>query len=71
MRLSEGDVVCGVSAAMAREAVLEVEAAQRCSAGALARRLRIDTAASWSLLEALEAEGYLNEPFPGAVARGL
>lgn len=65
MRLSEGDVVCGVAATMARNAAREVDAAQWCSAGALARRLGIDTAASRSLLEALEAEGYLDKPYPG------
>jgi hypothetical protein len=65
MRLSEGDVVCGVAATMARNAAREVDAAQWCSAGALARHLGIDTAASRSLLEALEAEGYLDKPYPG------
>jgi hypothetical protein len=70
MRLLEGDVVCGVAAALARQAVREVEAAQWCSAGALARRLGIDAAASRSLLEALEAEGYLNKPYPGPLPEG-
>lgn len=58
MRLSEGDVVCGVAAATARAAVRGVEEAQWCSAGALARRLGVDTAACRSLLEALEAGGF-------------
>ena len=70
MRLSEGDVVCGVAAIMAREAVRGVEAAQWCSAGALARRLSIDSAASRSLLEALEAEGYLDKPHRGPLPEG-
>lgn len=68
--MSEGDVVCGVAATMAREAVRGVEAAQWCSAGALARRLGIDTAASRSLLEALEAEGYLDKPYSGPLPEG-
>jgi hypothetical protein len=70
MRLSEGDVVCGVAAIMAREAVRGVEAAPWCSAGALARRLSIDSAASRSLLEALEAEGYLDKPHLGPLPEG-
>jgi hypothetical protein len=70
MRLSEGDVVCGVTAIMAREAVRGVEAAQSYSAGALARRLSIDSAASRSLLEALEAEGYLDKPYLGPLPEG-
>lgn len=70
MRLSEGDVMCGVAATMAREALRGVEAAQWCSAGALARRLSIDTAASRSLLEALEAEGYLDKPYTGPLPEG-
>jgi len=49
MRLSEGDVVCGVAAATARAAVRAVEEAQWCSAGALARRLGMDAAACQSL----------------------
>jgi hypothetical protein len=65
MRLSEGDVVCGAAAATARAAVRAVEEAQWCSAGALAQRLGIDIPASRTLLEALEAEGYLNKPYRG------
>jgi hypothetical protein len=42
-----------------------VEEAQWCSAGALARRLGMDAAACRSLLEALEAGGYLKEPYCG------
>ena len=67
MRLSEGDVVCGVAAAMARAAVRAVEEAQWCSAGALARRLGLDAIACRSLLEALEAGGYLDEPYCGGL----
>jgi DNA-binding IclR family transcriptional regulator len=70
MRLSEGDVVCGVAATTARAAVRAVEEAQWCSAGALARRLGMDPAACRTLLEALEADCYLNKPVPRTVAGG-
>jgi hypothetical protein len=70
MRLSEGDVVCGVAAATARAAVRAVEEAQCCSAGALARRLGLDIAACRSLLEALGADGYLNKPYRGRLPEG-
>lgn len=70
MRLSEGDVVCGAAAAMTRAAVRAVEEAQWCSAGALARRLGMDIAASRSLLEALQAGGYLAEPYRGRLPEG-
>jgi len=70
MRLSEGDVVCGVAAATARAAVRMVEEAQWCSAGALARRLGMDPAACRTLLEALEAGGYLNKPYRGRLPEG-
>ncbi len=65
MRLSEGDVVCGVAAATARAAVRAVEEAQWCSAGALASRLGMDATACRCLLEALQAGGYLAEPHRG------
>ena len=65
MRLPEGDVVCGCAAATARAAVRELNEAQWCSAGALARRLDMDPAACRTLLEALEADGYLNKPYRG------
>jgi hypothetical protein len=70
MRLSEGDVVCGAAAATARAAVRAVEEAQWCSAGALARRLGLDIAACRYLLEALEADGYLNKPYRGRLPEG-
>jgi hypothetical protein len=70
MRLSEGDVVCGVTAAVARAAVRAVEEAQYCSAGALARRLGMDAAACRSLLEALQADGYLDQPYRGPLPEG-
>jgi hypothetical protein len=70
MRLSEGDVVCGVAAATARAAVCAVEEAQWCSAGALAGRLGLDIAVCRSLLEALEADGYLSKPYCGRLPEG-
>jgi hypothetical protein len=70
MRLSEGDVVCGVTAAVARAAVRAVEDAQWCSAGALARRLGMDVAACRSLLEALQAGGYLDQPYRRPLPEG-
>lgn len=70
MRLSEGDVVCGAAAAMARAAARAVEEAQWCSAGALARRLGMDTFACRTLLEALEADGYLDKPYRGRLPEG-
>ena len=70
MKLSEGDVVCGVGAATARAAVRAVEEAQWCSAGALAQRLGMDVAACRSLLEALAADCYLNEPYRGRLPEG-
>ncbi|HEY5987145.1 MAG TPA: hypothetical protein VIV12_12335, partial [Streptosporangiaceae bacterium] len=50
---------CGVPVTVAQEAVRIVESVQWCSAGVLARELRIETAASRSLLEALESDGHL------------
>jgi len=70
MRLSEDDVVCGAVAATARAAVRAAEEAQWCSAGALARRLGIDIPACRTLLEALEAEGYLTKPYRGRLPEG-
>lgn len=70
MRLSEDDAVCGVAAATARAAVRAVEEAQWCSAGALAGHLGMDPAACRSLLKALEAGGYLDEPYHGRVPEG-
>jgi hypothetical protein len=70
MRLSEGDVVCGVAAATARAAVRAVEEAQWCSAGVLAQRLGLDIAACRSLLEALAADGYLDKPYRGLLPEG-
>jgi hypothetical protein len=68
MRLPEGDVVCGAAAAGA--AVHEVKEAQWCSAAALARRLGMDPAACRTLLEALEADDYLNKPYRGRLPEG-
>jgi hypothetical protein len=59
MLLTPDDQVCGVPAAVAREAVRMVESVQCCSAGVLARELGVDLAAGRSLLEALEADGRL------------
>jgi hypothetical protein len=70
MRLSADNVVCGAAAATARAAVRAVAEAQWCSAGALARRLGLDIAACRSLLEALEADGYLNKPYRGRLPEG-
>lgn len=70
MRPAEGDVVCGVAAATARAAVRAVEQAQWCSAGALTRRFGMDPAACRTLLEALEADGYLNKPYRGRLPEG-
>lgn len=70
MRLSEGDVVCGVAAATARAAVRAVEQAQWCSSGALAQRLGLDVTECRSLLEALAADGYLDRPHRGRLPEG-
>ncbi len=56
---------CGVAAATVRATVRAVEEAEWCSAGALARRHRMDAAACRSVLEPLEAGGYLDEPYCG------
>lgn len=69
MLFAPEDQVCGVPAAVAREAVRIVESVQWCSAGVLARELRIDITASRCLLQALESDGRLTR-YPGMLPSG-
>jgi predicted nucleotidyltransferase len=69
MLLAPESTVCGVPAAMAKDAACFVQEAQWCSAGALARRLGIAITASRLLLEALEAEQRLTR-YTGRLADG-
>ena len=69
MLFAPDDEVCGVPAAVARDAVRIVESAQWCTAGVLARELRSDLASSRSLLETLESDGRLTR-YPGMLPPG-
>ena len=69
MLFAPEDQVYGVPAAVAREAVRIVESVQWCSAGVLARELRIDITASRCLLQALESDGRLTR-YPGMLPSG-